>query len=41
MAICKDRVLYHVTSVFDFVKGTLVNTGDQVFSGNDCGLGLR
>jgi len=27
------RVLYHVTSVFDFVHGTLVNTGDQVYSG--------
>jgi hypothetical protein len=29
----KGRVLYHVTSVFDFVNGTLVNTGDQVYSG--------
>lgn len=29
----KGRVLYHPTSVFDFVKGTLVNTGNQVFSG--------
>jgi len=29
----KGRVLYHVTSVFDFVHGTLVNTGDQVYSG--------
>jgi hypothetical protein len=27
------RVLYHVTSDFDFVDGTLVNTGEQVFSG--------
>ena len=27
------RVLYHVTSTFDFVQGTLVNTGDQVYSG--------
>src|SRR4051812_39244013 len=27
------RVLYHVTSVFDFAHGTLVNTGDQVYSG--------
>lgn len=27
------KVLYHVTSVFDFVQGTLVNTGDQVYSG--------
>jgi hypothetical protein len=26
-------VLYHVTSVFDFTAQTLVNTGDQVFSG--------
>lgn len=31
------RVLYHVTSVFDFVNGTLVNTGDQVFSGTIAG----
>jgi hypothetical protein len=29
----RGRVLYHVTSVFDFVNGTLVNTGEQVFSG--------
>ena len=29
----KGRVLYHVTTVIDFVRGTLVNTGDQVFSG--------
>lgn len=35
----KGRVLYHVTSVFDFVKGTLVNTGDQVFSGSVAGSG--
>ena len=27
------RILYHPTSVFDFVNGTLVNTGHQVFSG--------
>ena len=27
------RILYHPTSVFDFAAGTLVNTGDQVFSG--------
>lgn len=27
------RLLYHPVSVFDFVKGTLVNTGHQVFSG--------
>lgn len=33
----KGRVLYHVTSVFDFVKGTLVNTGDQVYSGTIAG----
>jgi len=33
----KGRVLYHVTSVFDFVHGTLVNTGDQVFSGTVAG----
>ena len=25
----RGRVLYHVTSVFDFVNGTLVNTGDR------------
>lgn len=31
------RVLYHVTSVFDFVTGTLVNTGDQVYSGTVAG----
>lgn len=33
----QGRVLYHVTSVFDFVKGTLVNTGDQVYSGTVAG----
>lgn len=33
----KGRVLYHVTSVFDFVKGTLVNTGEQVYSGTIAG----
>lgn len=33
----KGRVLYHVTSVFDFVHNTLVNTGDQVFSGTIAG----
>lgn len=27
------KVLYHVTTVIDNQKGTLVNTGDQVFSG--------
>lgn len=31
------RVLYHVTSVFDFAAGTLVNTGEQVFSGTIAG----
>jgi len=31
------RVLYHVTSVFDYKAGTLVNTGDQVFSGTVAG----
>jgi hypothetical protein len=31
------RVLYHVTSVFDFVHNTLVNTGDQVYSGTIAG----
>ena len=31
------RVLYHVTSVFDFVAGTLVNEGDQVYSGTIAG----
>jgi hypothetical protein len=33
----RGRVLYHVTSVFDLVNGTLVNTGDQVFSGTIAG----
>jgi hypothetical protein len=33
----KGRVLYHPTSVFDFAKGTLVNTGNQVFSGTVLG----
>jgi len=33
----RGRVLYHVTSVFDFVHGTLVNTGEQVFSGTVAG----
>ena len=33
----RGRVLYHVTSVFDFVRGTLVNTGDQVYSGTVAG----
>lgn len=31
------RVLYDVTSVFDYQAGTLVNTGDQVFSGTVAG----
>ena len=31
------RVLYHVTTVIDNVRGTLVNTGDQVFSGTIAG----
>lgn len=33
----RGRVLYHVTSVFDFVEGTLVNTGEQVYSGTIAG----
>ena len=33
----RGRVLYHVTTVLDFVNGTLVNTGDQVFSGTIAG----
>ncbi len=31
------RVLYHPRSVFDFENGTLVNTGNQVFSGTILG----
>ncbi len=31
------RVLYHVTSTFDSANNTLVNTGDQVFSGTIAG----
>ena len=31
------RILYHPTSVFDFVNGTLTNTGHQVFSGTVLG----
>jgi hypothetical protein len=31
------RVLYHVTTVVDTVRGTLVNTGDQVYSGTVAG----
>ena len=33
----RGRVLYHVTSVFDYVNGTLVNTGEQVYSGTVAG----
>jgi hypothetical protein len=33
----KGYVLYHVTSVVDFAAGTLVNTGDQVYSGTIAG----
>jgi len=33
----RGRVLYHVVSVFDFANGTLVNTGNQVFSGTIAG----
>ena len=33
----KGRVLYHPTTVIDTVKGTLVNTGSQVFSGTVLG----
>jgi len=33
----RGRVLYQVTSVFDFVNGTLVNTGNQVYSGTIAG----
>ena len=31
------RVLYHPVSVFDFASGTLINTGQQVFSGTVLG----
>jgi hypothetical protein len=31
------RVLYHPTSEFDFAAGTLINTGNQVFSGTVLG----
>ena len=31
------RVLYHVTTEIDFVNGTLVNTGEQVYSGTVAG----
>jgi hypothetical protein len=33
----RGRVLYHVTTVTDSVKNTLVNTGDQVYSGTIAG----
>ena len=33
----QGKVLYHVTSVFDFVQGTLVNRGNQVYSGTIAG----
>lgn len=33
----KGRVLYHVTTVVDSIRGTLVNTGDQVYSGTVAG----
>jgi hypothetical protein len=33
----KGRILYHVTSEFDFVQMTLVNTGHQVYSGTVAG----
>jgi hypothetical protein len=33
----KGKILYHVTTVIDNQKGTLVNTGDQVFSGTIAG----
>lgn len=33
----KGRILYHPVSVFDFSAGTLVNTGEQVFSGTVLG----
>jgi hypothetical protein len=33
----KGKILYHVTTVIDNQRGTLVNTGDQVFSGTIAG----
>jgi hypothetical protein len=33
----RGRVLYHVTTEIDFVNGTLVNTGEQVYSGTVAG----
>ena len=32
-------ILFHPTSVFDFVDGTLVNTGTQFFAGTVAGSG--
>ncbi|WP_414830184.1 hypothetical protein [Alteromonas sp. H39] len=29
----RGRIVYHVTSEFNFIEGTLINTGYQVFSG--------
>jgi hypothetical protein len=31
------RILYHLTAELDYTKGTLVKTGDQVFSGTIAG----
>ena len=33
----RGRILYHPVSRFDFAAGTLVNTGEQVFSGTVLG----
>jgi len=33
----RGRILYHVTTAIDFANGTLVNTGEQVFSGTVAG----
>ena len=33
----KGKILYHVATVVDNKKGTLANTGDQVFSGTIAG----
>jgi hypothetical protein len=33
----KGKVLYHLTAELDYTKGTLVKTGDQVFSGTIVG----
>ena len=35
----EGRVLYQPETVIDFVEGTLVNTGNQVFSGTVLGVG--